>query len=240
LKSDFLATMSHELRTPLNAILGFSEVIRETMFGRCEEACTRYAQYAASIHSCGGHLLELISDVLDLSKIDAGAYALHPEMLDAGVVAGTVLSFIAPQASRANVTLVPFSATGNRMVEADTRAMRQILFNLLSNAVKFTPPGGSIEVTMHSDNGDLLIVVRDTGIGIAPEHLQTVFEAFHQGDARLSRRYEGTGLGLSITKRLVELHGGQIWLESELGIGTCAHVRMPRRVAKVDRETVAA
>jgi signal transduction histidine kinase len=236
LKSHFLATMSHELRTPLNAILGFSEIVREKMFGRGEEACDRYADYAASIHTCGTHLLELISDVLDLSKIDAGSFALNPEPLDIGVVTNAVLELVAPQAHRGHVTLVPFASSGSRMIEADSRAVKQVLLNLLANAVKFTPAGGEVDVTMQPDGGDVLITVRDTGIGIAPEHLESVFEAFHQGDPRVSRRFEGTGLGLSITKRLVEQHDGKIWIESELGSGTRVTVRLPRRPAKPEQQ----
>ena len=237
LKSHFLATMSHELRTPLNAILGFSEIVREKMFGRGEVACDRYADYAASIHACGAHLLELISDVLDLSKIDAGSFTLNHEPLDIGIVTNAVLELVAPQAHRGNVTLVPFASTGSRTIEADSRAVKQILLNLLANAVKFTPAGGEVEVTMQADGSDVLLTVRDTGIGIAPEHLESVFEAFHQGDPRVSRRFEGTGLGLSITKRLVEQHDGKIWIESELGLGTRVMVSLPRRAAKPVRQT---
>jgi PAS domain S-box-containing protein len=232
LKSHFLATMSHELRTPLNAILGFSEIIREKMFGRDEQSCDRYADYAASIHTCGKHLLDLISDVLDLSKIDAGSFALNPEPLDIGTVTNAVFELVAPQAQRGNVMLAPFVPSGSRMIEADSRAVKQILLNLLANAVKFTPAGGEVEVTMQPQGNDVLITVRDTGIGIAPEHLESVFDAFHQGDPRVSRRYEGTGLGLSITKRLVEQHSGKIWIESELGLGTRVMVSLPRRAAK--------
>jgi signal transduction histidine kinase len=240
LKSHFLATMSHELRTPLNAILGFSEIVREKMFGRGEEACDRYADYAASIHTCGAHLLELISDVLDLSKIDAGSFALNHEPLDLGVVTNAVLELVAPQAQGGSVTLVPFTSSGSRMIEADSRAVKQILLNLLANAVKFTPAGGEVDVTMQPDGGDVLVTVRDTGIGIAPEHLESVFEAFHQGDPRVSRRFEGTGLGLSITKRLVEQHDGTIWIESELGSGTRVMVRLPRRAVKPEQQAAVA
>lgn len=240
LKSDFLATMSHELRTPLNAILGFSEVLRDMLFGRDEKALDRYSEYAASIHSSGKHLLDLISDVLDISKIDAGAYAINPQLLDFGVVVETVASLVAPQAARGRVNILPFRSVGNRMLEADARALKQILLNILSNAVKFTPEGGEVEVLAKPDDGAVLVTVRDTGIGIAPEHLGHVFEAFHQGNARVSRRYEGTGLGLSITKRLVELHGGTISIDSEQGVGTRVSVRLPRKVPVDQRSAVAA
>ena len=230
LKSQFLAVMSHELRTPLNAILGFSEVVRDRILGHDALAWERYSEYAGSIHDSGEHLLALISEILDLSKIESGSYTIHPELLDMGHMIRATLAFVRPQAERGNVRLMPPELDGNLRIEADARAMKQVILNLLSNAVKFTPPGGEVSVSATSNEDRVVLRVRDTGIGIEPEHMKVVFEAFHQGNANISRRYEGTGLGLSITRGLVEMHGGAIVLESEQGAGTLATVRLPRRV----------
>jgi signal transduction histidine kinase len=230
LKSQFLAVMSHELRTPLNAILGFSEVIRDCVLGIGEMPWARYREYAGSIHESGEHLLALISEILDLSKIESGSYALHLEPLDIGHMIRASLALVRPQAERGDVRVLPVEQDGNLRIEADHRALKQIVLNLLSNAVKFTSPGGEVAVTATGGEDGIVLRVRDTGIGIEPEHLKSVFEAFHQGNANVSRRYEGTGLGLSITRGLVEMHGGEILLESTPGIGTLATVRLPRRV----------
>ncbi len=230
LKSQFLAVMSHELRTPLNAILGFSEVVRDRILGNDTLAWERYAEYAGSIHDSGEHLLALISEILDLSKIESGSYAIHPEPLDVGHMIRTTLAFVRPQAERGAVELQPPALEGNLRIEADTRAMKQVVLNLLSNAVKFTPPGGEVAISAVADEDGVIFRVRDTGIGIEPEHMNVVFDAFHQGNANVSRRYEGTGLGLSITRGLLEMHGGTIVLESQPGVGTLATVRLPRKV----------
>jgi len=228
LKSRFLATMSHELRTPLNAILGFSEMIFTSVLGNSPKAWTRYADYAKSIHASGDHLRLLISEVLDLSKIDAGAYRLAIETCDIAKLVGESLVLVRPQAERGGVRLMPPLVDAGLTAEADERAFKQVMVNLLSNAVKFTPKGGEVEVTCRSDGEDILICVRDTGIGIAKEHQASVFEPFHQGDARIARRFEGTGLGLSIVRGIVEVHGGRVWLESEPDIGTQVFFRLPR------------
>jgi signal transduction histidine kinase len=239
LKSQFLAVTSHELRTPLNAILGFSEVIRDCIFGNDEAAWKRYAEYAESIHNSGRHLLTLISEILDLSKIEAGSYTLEPEPIELSEVASDSLALLQPQAQRGGVALLPLSVTGDCHVEADRRAIAQVIINLLSNAVKFTPSGGEVALTITGQDAEAVIEVRDTGIGIAREHLENVFLAFHQGDAKLSRQYEGTGLGLSITRGIVEMHGGVIGLASEQGIGTTVTIKLPRR-AKVGQAKNAA
>jgi signal transduction histidine kinase len=228
LKSQFLAVMSHELRTPLNAILGFSEIIRDTTFGRGEELWDRYCDYARSVHDSGEHLLMLISDVLDLSKLEAGSYSLYIERIDLAEIVKSSLDIVRSQARRAKVRLAEFEPTGDLHLDADYRALKQITLNLLSNAVKFTPPDGEVAVSVDASEDRIVLCVRDTGIGIAHEHLDKVFDAFHQGDARLSRRYEGTGLGLSISRGLAEMHGGTVDLESELGIGTRVTVSLPR------------
>jgi PAS domain S-box-containing protein len=227
LKSQFLATMSHELRTPLNAILGFSEVIRDGVFGDGEKAVKKYEEYAGSIYTSGQHLLSLISEILDLSKIEAGSYVLDVETFDLRNVLSSVLTIISPAAHKASVQLHKRVPDTPVRISADDRAIRQIALNLLANAVKFTPPGGHITAELDADDGMVTLSVTDTGIGIAKEHLQAVFELFRQVDSSASRRHEGTGLGLAITKRLVELHGGAISLESEVGIGTRVRVRLP-------------
>ena len=236
LKSQFLAVMSHELRTPLNAILGFSEVIRDAVLGTGETPWARYREYASSIHESGEHLLAVISEILDLSKIESGSYSLHIEPLDLSHTIRASLAFVRPQAERGGVRLVQCEPDGNLRIEADHRALKQVVLNLLSNAVKFTPPGGEVTVSSQSSEDCVTVTVRDTGIGIEPEDLKSVFEAFHQGNANVSRRYEGTGLGLSISRGLVEMHGGTIALESTPGIGTLATVRMPRRVPHLIRK----
>jgi signal transduction histidine kinase len=228
LKSQFLATMSHELRTPLNAILGFSEMIFTRILGDSGEAWTRYADYAKSIHDSGDHLRLLISEVLDLSKIDSGAYRLIIENCSIPQLVADSMTLVRPQAERGEVRLLPLRLEGDPMAEADGRALKQVLVNLLSNAVKFTPKGGEVEVIVKSRDEDMQLCVRDTGIGIAEDHKKTVFEPFHQGDARIARRYEGTGLGLSIVRGIVEMHGGTVWLESRLNIGTEVFIRLPR------------
>jgi PAS domain S-box-containing protein len=227
LKSQFLATMSHELRTPLNAILGFSEVIRDSVFGTGEAAATKYTEYAASIHTSGRHLLSLISEILDLSKIEAGSYILDIARLDLREILDDIVRIMKPAADQAGVDLRAGLPDGSVWLAADARALRQIALNLVANAVKFTPKGGRVAVDLMTKGPIAEFTITDTGIGIAKEHMQTVFELFRQVDSSLSRRHEGTGLGLAISKRLVELHGGTIALESELAVGTCVSVRLP-------------
>jgi len=228
LKSQFLATMSHELRTPLNAILGFSEMIFSRVLGDSAESWVRYSDYAKSIHDSGDHLRLLITEVLDLSKIDSGAFRLTIEACSIAQLVADSLMLVRPQAERGQVRLLPLRLEGDAMVEADGRALKQVLVNLLSNAVKFTPKSGEVEVIVKSGDEEMQICVRDTGIGIAEEHKKNVFEPFHQGDAKIARRYEGTGLGLSIVRGIVEMHGGTVWLESQANIGTEVFIRLPR------------
>ena len=231
LKSKFLATMSHELRTPLNAILGFSEVIRSRALGHSETAWVRYLEYASSINVSGQHLLTLISNVLDLSKIESGSYRLDFEPCDLASVYCEALHAVQLLADENKVRVLPLKAEGELTLEADRRAIGQIMRNLLSNAVKFTPEGGETQVVAQGDADSIRFCVRDTGIGIAPEQISQVFEPFHQSDAQIARRFQGTGLGLSITRGLVALHGGTLMLESEPNIGTCVTVVLPRRIA---------
>jgi PAS domain S-box-containing protein len=231
LKSQFLATMSHELRTPLNAILGFSEVIRDSVFGQDRASWEKYSEYASSIHASGRHLLSLISEVLDLSKIEAGSYVLDMRTIDLRDIIEAALTIVSPAAEKAGVALKSDLPKDYMWFTADERAVRQIAINLLSNAVKFTPRGGTVNVNLQATDSTVHFTVADTGVGIAKEHLETVFELFRQVDSSIRRRHEGTGLGLAITKRLVELHGGTIRMESELSVGTSVHVMLPGRRA---------
>ncbi|HWC64068.1 MAG TPA: HAMP domain-containing sensor histidine kinase [Rhizomicrobium sp.] len=228
LKSQFLATMSHELRTPLNAILGFSEMIWSHVLGDTPDAWARYSDYARSIHSSGDHLRLLISEVLDLSKIDAGAFQLHIEACDMSALVANSLVLVRPQAERGGVRLLPFRLECDPVIPADSRAIKQVLINLLSNAVKFTPQGGDVEVICRDAGDSMLVSVRDTGIGIAAEHQKNVFEPFHQGNAHIARRYEGTGLGLAIVRGIIQMHQGEVWLESQQNAGTEVFFRLPR------------
>ena len=228
-KSEFLANMSHELRTPLNAILGFSEIIRDSVLGDAPPSWAKYREYAGSIYTSGAHLLSLISEVLDLSKIESGGYRLHLERFDMRMVIGDSLMLVSPQAERAEVAILPVDVGGDLMVDADMRAIKQVIVNVLANAVKFTPAGGEIKVRCHEEDGAVHVSIQDSGIGIAEELQESVFEAFHQGDAKVARQYGGTGLGLSVCRRLVEMHGGRIWLESSRNIGTTVFFHLPKR-----------
>jgi signal transduction histidine kinase len=215
-KSEFLANMSHELRTPLNAILGFSQVLEKRLFGELNE---KQEEYVGDILSSGNHLLSLINDVLDLSKVEAGQIELEmaPFSLREAVERGVVM--VRERASKNGVALTAEIEPEVQVVSGDERRIRQILFNLLSNAVKFTPAGGRIDVSASRVDGEIQLAVTDTGPGIAPEDVDRIFEEFQQ-TAVGAQHHEGTGLGLALSKRLVELHGGRIWVESEIGAGS--------------------
>jgi signal transduction histidine kinase len=224
-KSEFLANMSHELRTPLNAIIGFSQVLRDEMVGSVNE---KQAEYLDDIISSGNHLLSLINDVLDLSKIEAGQIELdvHQFSLREALERGVVM--VRERATEDGVRL-GFSADPEvDVVDGDERRIKQVIFNLLSNAVKFTPAGGEIDVSATRVNGEVRVAVADTGPGVAPEDRERIFEEFQQADAA-GEQHEGTGLGLALSKRFVELHGGRIWLESELGKGSTFTFALPIR-----------
>ncbi len=234
-KSRFLATMSHELRTPLNAVLGFADIMRQRLFGPLPD---RYADYAQSIHSAGEHLLDLINDVLDVSKIEAERYQLSVERFDAREVLSDAMALVRPQADEAGVHLSAVLPTDPLPVEADRRALKQIALNLLSNAVKFTPAAGSVTVTVDGIGPYLELIIADTGTGIAPEDLKRLGRPFEQaGDGE--QRAQGTGLGLSLARALSELHGGRLSIESTLGEGTAVTVRLPvhRQGLVADEET---
>ena len=225
-KSEFLANMSHELRTPLNAIIGFSEVILNQMFGPI--ANPQYEEYIRDIHESGTHLFELINDILDVSKAEAGKLELHESTISMADVVARCMRLVAERAQRAQVTIEIDVAEDLPKLVADERKLKQIVINILSNAVKFTPEGGAIEVSAAVDvDGCMRFVVKDTGIGIAPEDIETVMAPFGQVDSRLARRYEGTGLGLPLTKSLVKLHGGDLAVESEVDAGTTIIIRLP-------------
>ncbi len=225
-KSAFLANMSHELRTPLNAIIGFSEVMKNEMMGPI--GSERYRGYANDIHGSGRHLLQLINDVLDISKIEAGKAELRDERVDLGLVIDECAALIAPQASANALSITVEVSNELPNLRGDTRAMKQILLNLLSNAVKFTPARGKVALSARVGKaGDLEITVADTGIGISEESIERIFEPFYQVDSDLSRRFEGTGLGLSLVKGLVEMHGGAVGVRSAPNQGTTFTVTLP-------------
>jgi signal transduction histidine kinase len=222
-KSAFLATMSHELRTPLNSIIGFSEMIQQEAFGPLGDQ--RYLEYAGDINVSGMHLLRLINSVLDLSRIEAGEAAVDRAPTDlAGIVRGAVRA-VAPSAAAKDLSL-ECRISASPLVLADGVMLRQAVANVLANAVKFTAPGGQVAVSLDAADGKAEVEVRDTGVGISPEDLPHVFEPFRQASATLARRYEGTGLGLTLARRFVELNGGTIGIESEVGRGTSVLIRL--------------
>jgi len=233
-KSQFLMNMSHELRTPLNAVIGFAEVIRDQLAGPLGSA--KYAEYARDIHASGMHLLSVIGDLLDMSKIDVGRYDLEDEVFDLRELAWAALAMMRAQADAEGVTLEMAGAPGGGAallgpgprVRADRRAVMQILLNLLGNAVKFTPRGGRVSLSVGRDAaGGVRFTVDDTGIGIPDSVQPRLFEPFQMGDASVARRKGGSGLGLWISRSLVELHGGAIALASRPGEGTSVSVTLP-------------
>ena len=236
-KSEFLANMSHELRTPLNAVIGFSEMIKAEMFGPVGE---RYRGYAADIFKSGSHLLELINEILDLSKLEAGQVELSEEEIDLAGAIEACLHLVEAQAQKAKIQLSTTLDPEVRVIRADDRRMRQILINLLSNAVKFTPDGGKIRVASFRKGGGLAIAVSDTGIGIAAEDMSKVMKTFGQVESKISRKHEGTGLGLPLAKHLVELHGGTLTIDSKVDVGTTVTVMLPsNRIVLLDPPVMA-
>jgi PAS domain S-box-containing protein len=225
-KSHFLANMSHELRTPLNAIIGFAEIIASQLFGPV--GSDKYLGYAADIRESGSHLLGIVNSILDTSKIEAGSFELHEGPCDVAEMIESAAHMVEGRATQAELTLEQRVAPGFAPIVADERVLKQVLLNLLSNAVKFTPAGGKIAIAADvATDGGLLVQVIDNGIGIASDDLDKVFHRFSQIDNSYARQYGGTGLGLHLTKKLVELHGGTIVLESQLGVGTTVSVTLP-------------
>jgi signal transduction histidine kinase len=227
-KSEFLATMSHELRTPLNAIIGFSQVLKEQMYGELNE---KQADYVDDVLSSGQHLLNLINDILDLAKVEAGRMELQPSTFELRELLENAASMVRERATRQGIGLTVATDRSVGLMEGDERKVKQILFNLLTNAVKFTPGGGKVTLAASAAGDQVVISVRDTGIGISAEDQERIFEEFYQVGA--SRTQEGTGLGLALTRRLVELHHGELSVESEPGVGSTFTVTMPLHQAAV-------
>jgi signal transduction histidine kinase len=224
-KSEFLANMSHELRTPLNAIIGFSDVMSRQLLGPL--GTDRYRAYADDIGNSGKHLLQIINDVLDMAKIEAGRGELTLATCDVGEIVAACLRMVSERAEAGQIMLAAESAGDLPSIIADERALRQVLLNLLSNSVKFTRPGGCVTVATAAAESGLVITVTDTGIGIAEEDLAHVLEPFAQAESGLARNFDGTGLGLPIAKALTALHGGSLELASTVGVGTTVTLRLP-------------
>ena len=223
-KSNFLANMAHELRTPLNAIIGFSEVIKLDQIQMREN----YPEYAGYIHDAGTILLDIINGILDLARIEAGYVMLQEELVAIGELIKSSINTIRPIAERKSIEIICDIQKPATMIYIDSTKFKQVTLNLLSNAVKFTEPRGRIQVTsMLHKSGDLVLSIRDTGIGIPPEQIERIFEPFEQIADHLTREHEGTGLGLPIAKALIELHGGELVLSSKPGAGTTATLRLP-------------
>jgi signal transduction histidine kinase len=234
-KSEFLANMSHELRTPLNAIIGFSEVLSERLFGEINE---KQAEYIGDILQSGQHLLSLINDILDLSKIEAGRMELEPTDFSLPGAIDNTLTLVRERAHRHGITLGRDVDERLGVVCADERKVKQVLLNLLSNALKFTPEGGRIDVRAAVRDGAAEVSVTDTGIGIAPEDQPKVFDEFRQvGTA--AKKVEGTGLGLAISRKFIELHGGRIWVESQVGLGSTFAFTLPLTIDQPHKDLLA-
>ena len=230
-KSEFLANMSHELRTPLNAVIGFSEVLSEGMFGQLNE---KQEEYARDIYSSGQHLLSLINDILDLSKIEAGRMELEVSEFDLPAALDNALTLVRERAGRRGIALGMTVDERLGQIRADERKIRQVVLNLLSNAIKFTPEGGRIDVEAGLRDDAVEISVTDTGIGIAPEDHEAVFEEFRQV-GRSDKKAEGTGLGLTLCRKFIELHGGRIWVKSQVGTGSTFTFTIPVHREPSDR-----
>ena len=230
-KSEFLASMSHELRTPLNAVIGFSDVLLERMFGELNE---RQEEYVRDIRDSGRHLLELINEILDLSKVEAGRMELEPSALSLPDMLEQGLSMVRERAARHGIAITLDVAPAVGVIWADELKLKQVVLNLLTNAVKFTPDGGSVSVGANIVDAEAQVVVRDTGIGIEEADHERIFEAFQRGGREA--RSEGTGLGLTLSKRIVELHGGRIWMSSRPGEGSTFGFAVPVRPQDATKE----
>jgi two-component system cell cycle sensor histidine kinase PleC len=233
-KSQFLANMSHELRTPLNAIIGFSEMMQRQLLGPI--GTEKYLDYLTGIRESGEHLLDLISDILDMSKIEAGKYELDPEDLNIAKVIRLAVHMMEGRAQDARIRIVIDIDDENRHIVCDRRAFMQILLNVLSNAVKFTRPGGEVRIECRAREDGALIRIQDNGIGIPASKLANITNPFEQAASHFTRDHEGTGLGLSITKELVELHGGVLHIDSTVGVGTAVTIRLPLDARRKSRK----
>jgi two-component system cell cycle sensor histidine kinase PleC len=242
-KSKFLANMSHELRTPLNAIIGFSEIMESAMFGPL--GAEKYTEYSRDIRESGQYLLDVINDILDMSKIEAGGINLNPEIVELDRILADCLRVIVGRANEKSLTLNSHVTSGI-VLTADRRALKQIVLNLLSNAVKFTPDDGAVTVRGRVRAGMVTIAIADNGIGIPKDALHKLGRPFEQVESQLTKRHQGSGLGLAIAKSLAELHGGTMCIRSVLGAGTTVVVRLPLRArppvphATADRATAPA
>ena len=225
-RSRFLATVSHELRTPLNAVIGFSELLATDHITHLAEG--RREEYTELIHEAGLHLLSIVNGMLDMSKLENGMFAIEPEPFDLEPLVGNCTQLFALKAADAAIKLALNLGPGLPQIVADPRACKQILINLLSNALKFTPPSGEVTVSVFVEGRDIVLIVRDTGVGIAPEDIPRLGEPFFQARSSYDRPYEGTGLGLSVVKGLIGLHGGAMKIESRPGQGTSVTVRLPK------------
>ena len=223
-KSEFLASMSHELRTPLNAVIGFSDVLLDRMFGELNE---RQDEYIRDIRDSGRHLLELINEILDLSKVEAGQMELDLDPVSLADLIEHGVAMVRERAARHEISLERDVDPMLGTAQGDERKLKQVILNLLSNAVKFTPDGGSVTLEARRVGDEAQVSVRDTGIGIAEEEQDRIFEAFQRGGRAARTSTEGTGLGLTLSKRIVDLHGGRLWMESELGVGSTFSFAIP-------------
>lgn len=235
-KTRFLANMSHELRTPLNAIIGFSDILNQELFGKFQ--FERHHEYSALIKESGEHLLQVVNDILDLSKIECGSFDVNPESFRVGPLVDRCRQMMQPQADKAGVTLVTEIEPNLPELVADPRACRQIVLNLLSNAVKFSNRGGDVVCTVRRQGRRMAISVRDNGIGIAEDDLPRVGSPFFQAETGYDRKQAGTGLGLSVVKGLVALHGGQVMIDSDLGKGTTVTVLLPSQTTRDSVEPI--
>ncbi len=228
IKATFLANLSHELRTPLNAIIGFSEIIRDEMFGI--DSREKYREYAADIHENGQHLLSLIQDILDFSRLQSGRATLREESVDLAQAAAAAMGAVSAVARERGVRISIGIRSGMPPIHADPTRIRQILINLIGNAVKFTPAGGRVEIRAGlSEDGGAVLQVIDSGIGMAPEDIPRALEPFCQLENTYTRRFGGTGLGLPLCKTLAERHGGSLSIDSRPGFGTTVTVRLPQQ-----------
>jgi signal transduction histidine kinase len=239
-KSQFLATVSHELRTPLNAILGFAQIIKGELVGPV--GSERYLNYASDIHQSGSHLLSLINDILDISKVESGNMELREEQIDLLDLINSVARLVMQGAKESGIKLILELSDELPILYADERKVKQVLMNLLSNAIKFSEPSDTVTLkAWHQMNSGFVLQIIDNGIGMAPQDIPKALSQFGQIDSDLNRKYDGTGLGLPLSKSLVELHGGSLDLQSQHGVGTTATVRLPAaRTVPVETAQVAA
>jgi two-component system cell cycle sensor histidine kinase PleC len=238
-KSEFLANISHELRTPLNAVIGFSEVMQRALFGPLGHA--KYQEYARDIHASGSFLLEVINDILDMSKIEAGRLSLDFDSVDVADIIEDSMKVVSQAAAERNITLGRHGPS-RLMLEADRRAVKQVFLNLLANAVKFTRDGGSVDVHLSRTRGHVRIAIKDTGIGIPDADIAKLGRPFEQVENQFSKSHQGSGLGLAISRALVELHGGTLQIKSREGQGTTVTCTLPAKAqtAESEAETAAA